>query len=137
MSSKSISERSAPHHGMGLARKCLRAFSLNLRIQSGSDLRWEISSTTSSERPFFGVNTEWLGSFQPKRYPLVSSLRCSSWVIAIAKPVYTAGAFKVDREPRIQNPRSEPILSDGATPLPRFIQASQPSITRAGRPVEE
>jgi hypothetical protein len=43
---------------MGRARKCLSAFSRNFRIQSGSDFRWEISSTTASERPFFGVKTE-------------------------------------------------------------------------------
>src|SRR5207237_305884 len=55
----------------------------NFRIQSGSDLREEISSTTASDSPFFGAKMEWSGSLHPNRYPLVSSLRCSSWVTAI------------------------------------------------------
>ena len=52
---------------MGRAPKCRSAFRRALRIQSGSDLRAEISSTTASLRPFFGTNTEWSGSLQPKR----------------------------------------------------------------------
>ena len=83
MSSKSIPDRSAPHHGIGRASKCRSAFRRALRIQSGSDLREEISSTTAAERPFFGVKMEWSGSLQPKRYPLVSSRRCSSWETAM------------------------------------------------------
>src|SRR5947209_2052616 len=85
MLSKSISDRSAPHHGMGRAWKCLSAFSRNLRIHSGSDFIEEISSTTSVESPRFGLKTECEGSLQPNRYPLLSSWRCSSWVIAISK----------------------------------------------------
>ena len=57
MSSKSMSERSAPHHGIGRALKCFSAFSRNFRIHSGSDFMKEISSTTSSDSPFFGSNT--------------------------------------------------------------------------------
>src|SRR2546423_5673056 len=83
MLSKSMSERSAPHQGMGRFRKCFRAFSRNFRIQSGSDFISEISSTTASDSPLLGVKTEWSGSLQPNRYPLVSSSRCCSWVVAI------------------------------------------------------
>src|SRR6266540_4503792 len=83
MLSKSISDRSAPHHGMGRAWKCLRAFNRNLRIHGGSDFIEEISSTTCSDRPLFGSKTECPGSLQPNRYPLLSSLRCSSCVTAI------------------------------------------------------
>src|SRR5712692_1936503 len=89
MLSKSISDRSAPHHGMGRASKCLSAFSRNLRIQSGSDFIEEISSTTSVESPLFGLKTECEGSLQPKRYPLLSSWRCSSWVIAMPTSLET------------------------------------------------
>ncbi len=32
-----MSDRSAPHHGMGRFSKCFSDFSRNLRIQSGSD----------------------------------------------------------------------------------------------------
>ena len=67
MSSKSMSERSAPHHGIGLAMKCFSAFSRNFRIHSGSDFIAEISSTTAGLNPFLGLKTEWSGSLQPKR----------------------------------------------------------------------
>ncbi len=67
MLSKSMPERSAPHQGMGRASKCFRAFSRYFRIQSGSDFRAEISSTTAADRPRLGVKTEWSASFQSKR----------------------------------------------------------------------
>ena len=73
-----MSDRSAPHQGIGRRSKCFRAFSRYLRIQSGSDLSSLISSTTCADRPRFGSNTEWDGSFQSNRYPLESSSRCSS-----------------------------------------------------------
>ena len=53
-----MSDRSAPHHGIGRASKCFSDFSRYLRIQSGSDLSAEISSTTAGESPRFGVKTE-------------------------------------------------------------------------------
>src|SRR5919106_2718287 len=86
MFSKSISERSAPHQGIGRRSKCFRALSRYLRIQSGSDLSSLISSTTCADRPRFGSKTAWDGSFQSKRYPLESSLRCSSWLTAMSLP---------------------------------------------------
>src|ERR671923_165611 len=86
MFSKSMSERSAPHHGIGRAWKCFSAFSRYFRIQSGSSLRPLISSTTFSDRPLFGWKTACEGSFQSKRYPLESSLRCSSWLTAMISP---------------------------------------------------
>ena len=67
MSSKSIPERSAPHHGIGRCSKCFSDFRRYFRIQSGSLFRAEISSTTCAFRPFFGSKTECDGSFQPKR----------------------------------------------------------------------
>ncbi len=67
MSSKSISDRSAPHHGIGRARKCFSALRRNRRIQSGSPLIAEISSTTSSDRPFLGWKTYSTSSLQPYR----------------------------------------------------------------------
>src|SRR2546428_7732617 len=97
MSSKSMPERSAPHHGSGRSWKCLSAFRRALRIQSGSDLRAEISSRTEADRLFFGVKIEWSGSLQPKRYPLVSSRRCSSWETAMNQ-VYTRAGGKSIRE---------------------------------------
>src|SRR5688500_10189310 len=84
MFSKSMSDRSAPHQGIGRFWKCFRAFSRYLRIQSGSDLSSLISSTTCADRPRFGSKTECEASFQSKRYPLESSLRCSSWLTAIS-----------------------------------------------------
>jgi len=54
---KSMADRSAPHHGIGRFSKWRKAFSRFFRIHSGSDLSHEISSTTSSVRPFFGWNT--------------------------------------------------------------------------------
>src|ERR671919_1325446 len=75
MFSKSISDRSAPHHGIGRPRKCFRAFSRNFRIHSGSDFSSEISETTASDSPRLGVNTECWGSAQPKRYTWSSSFR--------------------------------------------------------------
>src|ERR671918_3178261 len=75
MFSKSISDRSAPHHGIGRPRKCFRAFSRNFRIHSGSDFSSEISETTASDSPRLGVNTVCWGSCQPKRYPWSSSFR--------------------------------------------------------------
>src|ERR671919_1124909 len=75
MFSKSISDRSAPHHGIGRPRKCFRAFSRNFRIHSGSDFSSEISETTASDSPRLGLNTECWGSAQPKRYPWSSSFR--------------------------------------------------------------
>src|ERR671918_1246315 len=84
MFSKSISDRSAPHHGIGRPRKCFRAFSRNFRIHSGSDFSSEISETTASDSPRLGLNTECWGSAQPKRYPWSSSLR--SGLVAISAP---------------------------------------------------
>jgi hypothetical protein len=83
MFSKSMSDRSAPHHGIGRRSKCFSAFSRNLRIQSGSDFSAEISSTTAGDSPRFGSKTEWSASFQSKRYPFESSWRCSSCVTAM------------------------------------------------------
>lgn len=62
-----MSDRSAPHHGIGRASKCFRDFSRNFRIQSGSPFRAEISSTMRSEMPRLGSNTEFEASFQPNR----------------------------------------------------------------------
>ena len=67
MSSKSMPERSAPHQGIGRFSKCFSDFRRNFRIQSGSSLSAEISSTTAADSPFFGSNTECEGSFQSNR----------------------------------------------------------------------
>src|SRR6266571_1159757 len=125
MLSKSISERSAPHQGMGRFWKCFKAFSRNFRIQSGSDFMEEISSTTASDRPLFGLKTEWSGSLQPNRYPLLSSLRCSSWVTAMP-PVYTLRSGKAYPADRIQNRRSEAcsaVIQPLATLPPNSVSA--------------
>ncbi len=58
MFAKSMSDRSAPHQGIGRASKCFSAFSRYFRIQSGSPLSDEISSTTCALSPRFGWNTE-------------------------------------------------------------------------------
>src|SRR5437870_4395580 len=112
MLSKSISDRSAPHQGMGLAWKCLSALSRNFRIHAGSDFMSEISSTTRSERPRLGVKTEWAGSLQPKRYPLVSSFRCSSWVTAMTRSSLHAAHGEPYRLGRIQTCCSGPLFLD-------------------------
>jgi hypothetical protein len=64
---KSMSERSAPHQGIGRFSKCLYALTRALVIQSGSFLISEISRTTASDSPRFGSNTECEGSCQPNR----------------------------------------------------------------------
>src|SRR6478672_4546788 len=87
MSSKSMSDRSAPHQGMGRFSKCLSAFRRYLRIQSGSFLSAEISSTTAALSPRLGVNTEFDRSCQPNRYPLDSSSRCSCCVTTMRGPL--------------------------------------------------
>src|SRR6266566_7831930 len=100
MLSKSIPERSAPHHGIGRCSKCFRAFSRRLRIQSGSDLRAEISSTTASDSPRLGSKTEFDSSFQSNRYPLLSSRRCSSWLTATpCSPFVPVGGGRSGRAP--------------------------------------
>ena len=67
MFSKSMSDRSAPHQGIGRASKCSSAFSRRLRIQSGSSFSPEISSTTAFDSPRLGSKTEWDASFQSNR----------------------------------------------------------------------
>src|SRR4051812_4119034 len=107
---KSISERSAPHHGIGRASKCSKALRRRLRIQSGSDLRLEISSTTAGDNPRLGSKIEWDASFQPKRYPLSSSFRCSSWLMTTAD-----SPFAPRSRGRAVRPES---LSDGSDSPP-------------------
>src|SRR5437660_9509416 len=126
MLSKSISDRSAPRHGMGLACKCLSALSRNFRIHAGSDFMSEISSTTRSERPRLGVKTEWAGSLQPKRYPLVSSLRCSSWVTAMTRSSLHAAHGEPYGLDRIQTRWSEAYFSTG-TPTSDPYSVQDPS----------
>src|SRR5256885_7233669 len=123
MLSKSMSDRSAPHHGMGRFWKCLSAFSRNLRIQSGSDFMEEISSTTASESPLLGVKTEWSGSLQPKRYPLVSSSRCCSCVVATTS-VYPRRHDKVDPPGGIRRSRQpdQPFSTGTPTNEPHSVQ---------------
>ena len=58
MSSKSMSGMFfANHSSIGLRSKRFSALSRNFVIHSGSDLRYEISRTTSSFRPFLGLKT--------------------------------------------------------------------------------
>ena len=64
---KSMSDRSAPHHGIGRASKCFSAFSRYFFIQSGSLFSALISSTTAADSPRFGSKTEWSASFQSNR----------------------------------------------------------------------
>ena len=52
MLSKSMPERSAPQLGIGRARKSSSAWWRIARIQSGSDLWSEMTSTSSCESPF-------------------------------------------------------------------------------------
>src|SRR6476619_2318378 len=111
MLSKSIPDRSAPHHGMGRCSKCFRAFSRRLRIQSDSDFRAEISSTTASDSPRLGSKTEFDPSFQSNRYPLLSSRRCSSWLTATrCSPFISidAGAPPITLESLLQGSDSRP-----------------------------
>ena len=62
-----MSDRSAPHQGIGRISKYRRLLSRIFRIHSGSFLSAEISSTTRSFRPRLGSKTEWSASFQSKR----------------------------------------------------------------------
>src|SRR5947208_9952215 len=126
MSAKSISDRSAPHHGMGRPRKCLSDFRRNLRIQSGSPFSEEISSTTASDSPFFGTKTDCEGSCQPKRYPLSSSLRCSSCVMAMRSVAPTRFAAS-SRE------STQALGSHRPRPAPPVYLRGPPKVDPAGR----
>src|SRR3989344_5139990 len=65
MLSKSIFFRSAPHFGIGLLKKCARAFSLKASIHAGSFFKAEIFLTTSSDNPFGISNSYSTSSFSP------------------------------------------------------------------------
>src|SRR5215212_3954460 len=110
---KSMSDRSAPHHGIGRISKYRRLLSRIFRIHSGSFFSAEISSTTSVESPRLGVKIEWSASFQSKRYPLLSSLRCSSWLIATAS--------------------SSPCVLRAGPRRPEIPAAHTPKVYRSGR----
>src|ERR671921_2277981 len=78
MSSKSISERSPPHCGVGFSKNDASAFSRNSSIHSGSFLCLEIMATISGSIPFLGVLKKYSSG---SRKPYLYSSSPSSWIV--------------------------------------------------------
>src|SRR3954465_7150996 len=85
MLSKAISDRSAPHIGIGLRSKTCSALSRFLSIHSGSFLRREMFSTTSGESPRRAVMPAGSGAPPPRRHAGGVGVRPAELVLAKAR----------------------------------------------------